>query len=191
MVRCIIGWLLSLTPLLHLQADWKDDVGYTRLIQTFSGVPTTVASGVSQAEAGDANGNSYQPDFSTSEFSGKTLTVKSTGTGLSGHATAVGTYFYGNSSSLIPGTTAVDSYNASNWMGADFLNYGQASAPKTETRRVQNHSWISTFDASVNNYTQINNTVANINQRLDYAINRDGFLAVAGANNGTSAVLPA
>lgn len=189
-VRCLIGWFLGLTPLLNLHADWKDDVGYTRLMQTFSGVPTAVAEGVSQAEAGDSNGNFYQPDFSASEFSGKTLTVKSAGSGLSGHATAVGTYFYGNSSSLIPGTSAVDSYNASNWQGVDFLNPNTSNLPKTETRRVQNHSWIGNFDSTKNTYTQINAAVANINQRLDFAINRDGFLAVAGANNGASTVLP-
>ena len=189
-VRCIIGWFLGLTPLLNLHADWKDDVGYTRLMQTFSAVPTAVAEGVSQAEAGDSNGNSYQPDFSASEFSGKTLTVKSTGTGLSGHATAVGAYFYGNSSSLIPGTSAADSYNATNWQGSDFLNLYTANLPKTEVRRVQNHSWIGIYDSSKYSYPQINAAVANINQRLDFASDRDGFLAVAGANNGTSTVLP-
>jgi len=189
-VRCIIGWILGLTPLLNLHADWKDDVGYTRLIQTFSAVPTAVADGLSQAEAGDSYGNAYQPDFSASEFSGKTLTLKSTGSGLSGHATTVGAYFYGNSSSLIPGTTAVDSYNATNWQGSDFLNFNTASLPKTETRRVQNHSWIANYDSRTYSYTQINAAVSNINQRLDFASDRDGFLAVAGANNGTSTVLP-
>ena len=187
-MKSVIGVIIGLAASLNLQADWKTDVGYTRLIQTFSGVPTTVSSGVSQAEAGDSNGNSYQPDFSASEFSGKTLTVKSAGSGLSGHATAVGAYFYGNSS-LIPGTTAVDSFNATNWVGTDFLNYNTPNPPKTETRRVQNHSWISIYDTS-NSYAAINNTVSNINQRLDFAINRDGFLAVAGANNGASTVLP-
>ncbi len=187
--RSIIGIGIGLATSLNLCADWKDDVGYTRLIQSFSGVPTAVANGVSQAEAGDANGNAYQPDFSASAFSGKTLTVKSTGTGLSGHATTVGAYFYGNSS-IIPSTAAVDSYNATNWVGTDFLNYNTANPPTTETRRVQNHSWISNFDTSGGTFAQINNSVANINQRLDFAINRDGFLAVVGANNGTSTVLP-
>ncbi len=190
-MRCIIGVVIGLATSLNLHADWKDDVGYTRLIQTFaSGVPSAVANGVSQAEAGDANGNAYQPDFTAGEFSGKTLTAKSDGTGLSGHATTVGAYFYGNSSSLIPGTVAVDSYNATSWQGADFLNFNTANVPNTEVRRVQNHSWIGNFDSSKYSYTQINAAVANMNQRLDFAIDRDGFLAVAGANNGTSTVLP-
>jgi hypothetical protein len=189
--RSLFVSVMSLVCVSCLRADWKDDVGYTRLLQTFtSGVPTAVANGVSQAEAGDANGNSYQPDFSNSEFTGKVLTVKSAGSGISGHATTVGSYFYGSTTSLMPATTGVDIYNATNWAGTDFLNYNTPNVPKTETRRVQNHSWISTFDTSVSSYAQINNTVSNINQRLDFASDRDGFLAVAGASNGASTVLP-
>lgn len=169
---------------LSLRADWKDDVGYTRLQQTFTGgVPTSVADGITQAEAGDANGNFYQPDFTHPEFSGKTLTVKSPTTGLSGHATTVGAYFYGGYTSLIAGTTAIDSYSANGWLNADFLNYGTASAPLPETRRVQNHSWIGSLSGN-------NPSISNVNQRLDFAINRDGFTSVVGMNNGASTILP-
>ena len=184
----LMVWL-SVSP--AVRADWKDDVGYTRLTQTFTtGVPTAVTNGVSHIEAGDASGHAYQPDFSTSEFSGKLLTAKSAGTGSADHSTTVGAYFFGNTTSLIPDTVLVDSYNATGWLNTDFLNYGQSSLPKTETRRVQNHSWSGAVNNRLNTSTQIKNRVTNINQRLDYSSNRDGFLAVTGVNNGASTLLP-
>ncbi len=169
---------------LPLHADWKDDIGYTRLTQTFTtGVPTSVAAGVTQAEAADTNGNYYLPDFTNGEFTGKTLTNMSTGSGGSGHATTVGAYFYGNSSSILPATTQIDAYTASNWIGTGFLNYGTVNYPLTETRRVQNHSWIGSLSGD-------DASISNLNKRLDYAINRDGVVTVVGVNNGTSTTLP-
>ncbi|MET0263272.1 MAG: hypothetical protein ABW223_10270, partial [Rariglobus sp.] len=137
--------LLLATPA-FLHADWKEDVGFYRLQQTFtSGVPTGVAAGVTQTEASDEFGNFYLPDNpvapSHPEFLAKTLTNKSTGSGVSGHAAPVGVSFYGNTGSLIPATTIVDAYNANGWIGSDFLKSGSAEDPVPELRRVQNHSW--------------------------------------------------
>ncbi|MEN9841532.1 MAG: hypothetical protein RL376_1332, partial [Verrucomicrobiota bacterium] len=171
-----------------LRADWRDDVGYSRLLETFSsGVPTSVASGVSQIEAPDGSAN-YAADSP-----GKTPTLKSGTSGANGHASTVAVYFYSTASSVIPETSTIDAYNANSWLGTGFLNYDSAtyaSAPLTEPRRIQNHSWISIFNRTTNSESQISAIVANLNQRLDYAINRDGFLSVAGTNNGTSTTLP-
>lgn len=179
-----------------LRADWKDDAGYTRLRQTFtSGVPTGVSGavgiaptgGVSQIEAG-SGGNSYlplfenNPEFSNNPlFTDKTLYNQSAGTGTSGHATAVAANYYGNTRSLIPTTISISSYDASGWLNADFLNYGQTSVPKIEARRVHNHSWIGSALAD---------QVTHIGQRYDYAVDRDGFVGVAGVNNGSANPVP-
>jgi hypothetical protein len=48
---------------------------------------------------------------------------------------------------------------------------------------VQNHSWISAAGNS-------EAVVSEINQRLDFAIDRDGFSSVVGVNNAASTALP-
>ncbi len=173
------------------RAGWKDDVGYTRLQQTFAtDVPTAVIAGVAEIEAGDANSNYYLPNAADAAFSGKTIVNKSPGFGSSGHATAVGRYFFGNTNSLIPATTVIDAYHAGNWQGAGFLNAGSSSMPQVESRRVQNHSWIGTYPREGTSLDSINNSVTHINQRLDFAIGRDGFVGVVGVNNNFSKTLP-
>ncbi len=168
----ILTCLLTATPAC---ADWKDDVGFTRLQQTFTtGVPTSVAGGVAQTEAPDGAGN-YAPDADHFEFSGKTVLQQSGVSAGNGHANAVGAYFYGNATSLIPNTTQIDSYVAADWIGTGFLNYGTADLPLFENRRVQNHSWIGSLSGN-------DASITHLNKRLDYAINRDGFSCVVGVN---------
>ena len=164
-------------------ADWKDEVAYPRLVSTFSGVPTSVGT-LTQAEAGDTAETNYLPDPSNSEFTGKSIVNQSPGSGLSAHATTVGQFYYGSSTSVLPATPTIDVYSASYWIESDFLRFQSSSAPLTESNRVQNHSWISTAGLT-------EAQIAEIDQRLDFAINRDGFVAVVGVNNGSSNPLPA
>jgi hypothetical protein len=163
-----------------LRADWKDDVGYTRLLQTFTSSvpPSSVSAGVTQVEANDDNGNNYLPDSTQSVFSGKTIYNLGSGSGTSEHATTVGSYFYGNAASLVPATTLIDAYSAKTWASL---------IPYAETRLVQNHSWIGTGFADG---TDINSAVAAYNVRVDYMANNYGTVVVAGVNNGYSTTLP-
>lgn len=127
------------------------------------------------------------PDTTSTLFSGKSFTNKSaaTGTAISSHATHVATNFYGNTTSLISGNCPVDVYYADDWLNAKFLNYGSSSSPAVESRAVQNHSWAADSSGG------ISNTVATqINKRLDFAIDRDGFVCVVGSDNNASTVLP-
>jgi hypothetical protein len=162
-----------------LHADWREEVGYLRLLQTHtSGVPSSAAGGVTQVEAGNASGDFYLPNPSDSRFAGKTFVNKSSGTGVSGHATGVGAIFYGNSGSLIPDTATIDVYSADEWLSA---------IPYAETRRVQNHSWIvGQLDAG----SDAEATVRYYNARIDHLVNQSGVVCVAGVNNGQSTVLP-
>ncbi len=135
--------------------------------------------GFTQVEALESAAN-YVPDTVSSNFTGKTFTVKSGTTGVSNHANLVASYFYGNSTSLLSGNTPVDLYSASPWVGSEFLKVGSLSAPAVETHAVVNLSWIApTYSFA-----------AETNQRLDFAIDRDGFVCVVGENNGSSTVLP-
>lgn len=164
------------------RADWKNDVGYTRLqLLAGSELPTAPTNGYTQAEAPD--GTNYAPDTTSSLFSGHTFTLKSGASGANGHASAVATNFYGNTTSLLPGSAAIDLYNANTWIFGGYLRTSTASIPATESRAIQNHSWIA---ASGNEES----VVIDAGQRLDFAINRDGFVSVVGVNNGESTVLP-
>ena len=161
------------------RADWRDDVGYTRLLQTHaSGVPNSLAAGVTQTEAPDANGNNYLPDPADSRFAGKTISNKSGGSGTSGHATGVGANFYGIGASLIPGTTVIDVYDANFWL---------ALIPYAENRRVQNHSWIV---SQLSSGSDPETVVHAYNARVDHLADQSGVVCVVGANNGYSTTLP-
>ena len=165
-----------------MRADWRDEIGYTRLQLLAGGeLPTAPAAGYTQAEAPDGSGN-YAPNTTDTNFSGCTFTLKSGASSANGHAQAVANNFYGNTTSLLPGNAVVDLYNASGWLQTGFLNYGTTSAPLPESRAIQNHSWISDGNTE--------SVVTEIGQRLDFAINRDGFVSVVGVNNGASTTLP-
>ncbi len=128
----------------------------------------------------------FMPDTTDPLFAGKTFINKSstTGTAVSSHAAHVATNFYGNTTSLITGDRPIDVYFVNDWLNTTFLNFGTNSYPAIESRVVQNHSW-------VGDSTGINNTQATeINKRLDYAIDRDGFVSVVGSDNNESTVLP-
>ncbi len=185
-VRALVRVCIGILPLVwvgRVGADWLESVGADRLAITFTGVPS--AAGVlSIVEAGNTAGNDYLPDATNYAFAGKTLINRGPGTGTSGHGTVVGQFFYGNPTSLLPGPAEIHGYNASYWIEADFLNHNSNAAPLTEVARVQNHSWIATgadLTAAL---------VEAVNRRLDFAIHRDGFVAVAGVNNGNSTTLP-
>lgn len=130
------------------------------------------------------DGGNFTPDPANLLFTGKTFTVMERPSAPSGHATGVATNFYGSTTSLLPGAFAVDSYYAVDWMQDNSLQTGQPVAPLIETRAIQNHSWIST-----QGFISVP-SAEEVNKRLDFAIDRDGFSSVVGVNNGNSTTLP-
>ncbi len=185
--RALCRFVVVVVPLVVLPrvaADWLQSVGADRLAATFANVPTAagVLSLVESPLFGGAN--NYLPDAANYAFAGKTFVNKGPDTGTNSHATVVGQFFFGNPTSLLTGAAEIHAYNASYWIEADFLNYNTTSAPLVEVARVQNHSWIAT-GAEVTA-----ELVEEVDQRLDFAIHRDGFVAVAGVNNGNSTTLP-
>lgn len=154
------------------RATWKDDVGFTRLTQTFtSDVPTGLSPGVTQVEAGPP----YMPDVAGPQFTGKSIVNMSGVAAASAHATMVGSFFYGTDDSLVPNTSEVDVYSAFDWL----------TRQPTESRRVQNHSWIS-------NIGNADSVIFSTNISLDQAVVNSGFICIVGVDNGTttSTVLP-
>ena len=168
-------------------ADWGDVVGFTRLkLLASSDLPSAPSQGFTQVEASTTASPTFTflPETTNTLFSGKTFTNKSaaTGTAVSFHATHVATNFYGNTTSLVTGNCPIDVYYVDDWLGSTFLKTGTNSLPATESRAVENHSWVgSTGSTSYD---------TEILQRLDYAINHDGFVCVVGSDNNGSTVLP-
>jgi hypothetical protein len=172
----------GITPAL---ADWRDEIGFTRLkLLAGEDLPTAPSQGLSQIEAPDGAGN-FEPDRASSLFTFNTFFSKSGTSGVSGHATHVATNFYG-SSSVLTGACAIDLYNANLWLAGGFLKSETTSLPAGESRSIQNHSWIGTLST---NFTAPE--AEEIGRRLDYAIDHDDFVSVVGVNNGSSTILPA
>ena len=166
-----------------LRADWQDEIGFTRLQALVSAeLPSAPSDGLTQVEAFEPEGlepninYNYIPNTAASEFTGKTFDPRSGASATSSHANHVALNFYGNTSQL-PGACDVDLYSADDWLGSGFLGNGSNEIPLFEDRAVQSHSWIGSGGAETG-------------QRLDYAINRDGFVCVVGVNNGYSTTLP-
>ena len=163
-------------------ASYRDEVGYAALTRELTlratTIPTGAGVGVTQVEAReDTNKNQqldpnegYAPSSGHSEFTGKTITDESAlGQDPSNHGTWVGQKLYGNSTSIAPGITSVSVFEAN-----DFLNSGWYSGtPPTENNPLQNHSWV--------NWSKNNNAP----RRMDFAVERDGFLPVVGVYNAS------
>jgi hypothetical protein len=172
-------------------ADWKDDIRYTKLASALgSALPRGAGVPVSQVEAGGLS-TIYFPDTSFSELADVTFVDGSSlqTNGISTHATYVATNFYGNTSSVAPDVNTVTIYEAGRWLNLQ-LKAPSGGSPLTQSYRVQNHSWIGSFDttpADPPNLTELNNDI-NTLRRYDYVINRDNITACVGLGNGTGAL---
>lgn len=175
-------------------SDFKEDVGWNVLKQTLGdAMPNGSGITVSQIEANAAVPDSdeeqekevrYYPDVDDPEFVAKTITLLSehfAGTDVSGHATKVGRYLYGGTTSMASGISDVDVWEANHWNTTGFLNAGTMDAPEVETRRIENHSWIGEGSPLF---------VADTLRRIDYVINRDNTIVIAGLGNAHPEITP-
>jgi hypothetical protein len=158
---------------------YQDDIGYVAL-QDLLGSDTPTGSGVRVAhvEAAGSDG-AWKPDTGSMEFAGKTFNLIDAGIvhppTPSGHATGVGTSFYGVTGSIAPGITAIDVYLADHWLGGGFLGVGGDAQPLVAGYRVGNHSYVG-YDENGND--------SSILRRLDWVIETDDVIQVVGMNNG-------
>jgi hypothetical protein len=102
--------------------------------------------------------------------------------------------FYGETVSTAPGVTDVHLWSSdwdahNDWLTEGFLRTAAAGEPWVwsqdegkELQKVENHSWVGSFGNAADNIDAL--------RRLDYAIDRDGFFAAVGVDNGSSETLP-
>ena len=174
-----IGLLLLLFVTFSVLADYREDIGH-HLLQQEVGSVLPDGSGVNVTQVEAKSNNAWMPDPEDLEFSGKVITNQ---TGLSnlisGHATRVGKYFYGNSFSIAPGISTIDVFFANDWIQSGFLRTGidGKGKPAISSSRIANHSWLGRFDSSATN--------SNTLRRIDWLVATDEFIQVVGMNNGS------
>jgi hypothetical protein len=172
-------------------ADYKDDIGYTRLLdEQGSNTPNGGGVPATQAEAWSGDPPSYMPNVNDVQFTGKAITDRSSTNPIdssSGHATAVGRLFYGSISSIAPAIDTVSAYNANGWLGSeqgsDYLHvFNGSSKPEAVPDRVANHSWIGSYSDNAADLDVV--------KRVDWVVENDEFIQAVGLRNGTSTNSP-
>ena len=164
-------------------AGYKEDIGFTALQAELG---ATIPDGrsislVTQCEAEsliDHNGDErtgkisvWMPDPGFREFAGKKIFDKSGSPPFySGHATGVGSHFYGNTSSIAPGIASIESYLASDWLDRGFLKGNTALKPDHTAGRVANHSWIGSAAEHDGGHLR----------RIDWVVETDEYVQVVG-----------
>ncbi len=154
----------------------QDLTGFNRLIARLGpgNFPTGANIPVAQVEA--PSGGAYVPDAGNSEFVGKTIiTMSGAPNGSSGHATTVAQFWFGLQSSIAPGISLIESYEANNWLGPGFLNGGGSAPVLGAASKIFSHSWIGSAGGPSNAYLR----------KLDSAIEAQGLVVCAGVNNGS------
>ena len=178
MLKQLLG-LFIVTTLLNVSlADYKKDIGYTRVVNELgTKIPKGKGVIVTQSESSGKT-TAYMPDIKLSEFKNKTITDKSSPLPLgpySAHATGVGKAFFGNNA-IANGITEINCYSANGWLITDYLNADHRSLePKAVNDRIANHSWIGGIKDE--------KTILNVLKRIDWVINRDEFIQVVGIKN--------
>ncbi|TKB79223.1 MAG: VPLPA-CTERM sorting domain-containing protein [Nitrospira sp.] len=183
------AWMFVITGILSVSlspfalASSLVDVGYSTLQSELDArTPTGAGVRVAQVEAptNDTSGGAapiFMPNPSDAQFAGKVLTAQNgnaSGT-FSDHATAVGRLFYGNTSSIAPGLTQIDAYDAVNW----FTSLSNASGTTTTgPNRVTNHSWVGTGDTP--------SETGQILRMVDRQVHINESIQVVGLANGSS-----
>jgi len=180
--KLLFLWVGLMTlALLQPAAAYKNDIGYTQLtLELGAAMPTGAGVLATQVEAPDSNGR-YRPSAANAEFTGKTFTALSGDpTGSSTHATTVGRYFYGTTTSVAPGITNIHNYEANNWLGAGFLRTTDPTVgPMTTDRDIINHSWVGSSSSA-----------GYITLVTDYSIRQSNYVSVVGVgNNGNNSAL--
>ncbi len=168
---------ISLSSL--LLADYKDDLDHTLLRDRLGErLPSGNEISVSQIEAPQTT-SGWVPDENNPEFTGKTFSFRSGTSNPSSHATRVGRYLYGSTTSQATDIATIDSWEAGDWVGSGKLRTGSRFNPRIESRSIQNSSWVGSGGDS-----------PEILRRLDFLIHRDGIISVVGLNNGSGSSIP-
>ena len=181
LMTLILVLLFSVISPCKSDADWQDDIGWTKL-KTELGDLLEDGTGVSVVQVEASSGGAYLPDTSLDEFLGKTF-IDGTGTnsGSSSHGTGVARNFFSTSRSIAPGITQITGFDANDYLDR-VLGHGGGGDPLSQGFDVGNHSYIGNLSDKV--------VAQDILERFDFIINRDNTLMTVGVNNGSTKSTP-
>jgi hypothetical protein len=163
-------------------AQWKDEVGYTRLRNEI-GDGLEDGSGVEVGVVEARVGGNYLPDFDHPQLEGKSIDDASgLESGTSGHATSVFRRFVGNTFSMAGGVSDITLYEANDWRER-VLGWGTGNDPVLPSYKIQNNSWIDNFGGDTDAGIDFLN-------RADYQVHKSDVLMVSGSSNNSNANLP-
>ncbi len=182
MLLCLVGWSPSVL------GDWRDDVGYTKLINVLgASAPNGAGVPVSLVEASTEDGH-YFPNINNPQFSAASdpLGIQvnfidgsgGANTGVSGHADSQARTLVSNTDSVAPAANEVTVYEATDYLNRVLnLSGSNNDLPLTQDFRVQNFSWIGGGSDSQDREAL---------RRFDYAIDTNNITAMVGLNNVTT-----
>lgn len=182
---CCLHRILVLTGLLTTAARGGvlEDVGFSAL-KGRSQIPLVMGGGVpvGQVEVFAPGTTAYSPDTLAPGLAGKTFTLRSGATTVSGHASMVASSFYGNGTSPGEGVSSIALFSATSFVD-DVLRTGSAGrAPGGAGVSVINNSWVAGFTDNARNIDAV--------RRLDDLISRDNVLVFSGVENEQDGSFP-
>jgi hypothetical protein len=156
----------------------RESIGVLRLKQQ-AGSSTPTGRGI---PAGHVEGQwgDYLPNANDPTFRGVSFVPRSGPSVGNVHTTCTAKVIYGRNG-LAPGIDEVYCYAANHWLGAGGLRTGSSQPPKADGRRLFSHSWIGESDGSA----------IDALRRVDYLVDREDVLIVAGVDNGAHSRVPA
>ena len=162
----------------------QDLIGYNALAAELgTELPDGSGSSLALVEAFNGGPGNYLPNpasFPEKTINDSGLPPEGETAGVSGHANgSAGGFFGANSSS--PASDNIDAFSAGFWLGSGALNFGTGRDPLTQTHHVSNHSYIVTGGTDFGLVE-----AEELLQRLDYYIDQNDSLVVAGSTNGRS-----
>ena len=131
------------------------------------------------------------PDAASERFHGMTMLPVSGESTTSGHAQTTSLILYGEGG-LAPGVNRVLCFSARHWMGVGCLHVGSDSPPAAGHIRVFTNSWVGGKAPDADEMLrQMNYSLEEeALRRLDYLIDEDDVIVVAGVNNGRDSAVP-
>ncbi len=186
-MRLVIGALCVFAFASSVQADWKLDIDYFKLVDALGGnLPNGAGVPISIVEAGGNPPIVYFPDTSSTEFDssldplGTAVNfVDGSGgqaNGVSNHSNNQSAFFFGNFNSISPAANNVTVYEAGDYLNNVLKING--GSPLTQNFRVQNFSWIASFGTDSTDREAL--------RRFDSVIDSDNIVAVVGLDNNTN-----
>ena len=187
-----------------VEADWKDDIGLTRL-ETALGDQMLTGNGIfiSQVEAGSGDSNTYVPDPNSVHFNalldpfGENPTFVNGSAGAhpnpnpSNHATnSVGQFYYGDDNGIARGANTIINYEAIDYL-RNSLNCGVSGCATTtpdapsftdpsdgqqKNYRVVNHSWAGSLGSNTADQRAL--------RKVDYLVDQYELTTAVGVENG-------